>query len=230
MKVEFGQTIPGASTTRALSTSEIIVKLRYIKEHLTYQQAYAHYNFPWLSNDTHQISCPFHATNVDAHGVPYENHPSARYYEGDRQIWCFACVEGGDVSWFIRKMEDHAHYGETVDFISKNFGVGLSSGDLSKRIALHEQKVEQSYSPRRQLLSKMYEDKVNDEFYKLRQMGDAFLNVADRLEPEVFDHKAELDNHGLKYMEYARAVRRWLSWTQELIQTALKHLARTPNG
>lgn len=227
MKVDFDDDTVGLRT-RLQSDSEILTKLHFIKEHLTYATVYGYYNWPWQTYDTHQISCPFHAKNRDANGVPYEGSPSARYYAGDQQIWCFACTEGGDVSWFIRKKEEHAHYGETVDFIKKNFGIALDGQDLTKRIEMAVKQQAQQDNPRRQMLSSLYEDKVNDEFYRLRLLGPHFHPVADRLEPEVFNQKAELDAVEVEYTTYAKTLRRWLTWTQDLIEQALKFKANVP--
>lgn len=209
------------------SDPQILTNLQYIKEHLSYQQVYAYYNLPWHGNDTHQLSCIFHASNRDARGVPYERNPSARYYAHDKQIWCFACTEGGDVSWFIKKKEGHRHYGETVDFIRRAFGIALDGQDLAKRIKLDQKQKELQESPRRQILSEMMLDKVNDEFYRLRKMGEEFHPIADRLEPEVFAHKEELDHFTGNYTDYARQLRRWHTWACELIEQSLKHFARS---
>jgi len=221
-KYDIGADIPGLSV-RVKSDSEILTKLRFIKDNLLYAQVYAYYNLPWIGNDTHQLSCHFHAGNRDTRGVPYENNPSARYYEHDRSIWCFACAEGGDVCWWIRKREGHLHYGETLTFVNDEFGVGLNAQDLAKRIELNRQAQVIAENPRRLILSQLYEDKVNDEFYKLRRLGEAFHPIADRLEPEVFARKSEVDAFTGTFTSYAKALRRWLNWTTELIEQSLKH-------
>lgn len=223
MKVGLDDEIKGL-TKRTLN-SEVLTKLRYIRENLRYKTVYAHYNLPWLSNETHQLSCVFHASNRDRNGVPFEKNPSARYYDHDQQIWCFACSTGGDVCWFVKKWEAHLHYGETIDFIGRTFGVALDAQDLAKRIDLHAKQLQTEESPRRKILSEMTQDKVNDEFYKLRKMGPVFHPIADRLEPEVFARKAEIDMFSGEYTEYAKQLRRWVNWTQEIIQSSLKHMA-----
>lgn len=224
MKVGFEEEIQGLKF-RADGDPEIITKLRYVKENLKYATVYANYGLPWASNETHQLSCVFHASQRDARGVPYEKHPSARYYAADKSIWCFACSEGGDVSWWIRKREGHIHYGETLDFIARTFGVSLNSQDLSKRIVLNKKQQALAESPRRTILSEMMQDKVNDEFYKLRKLGDFAKGIADRLETEVFARKSELDLFEGDYVSYARQLRRWHTWTTELIEASLKHAA-----
>lgn len=227
MKVGFDEKIEGLKV-RTDYDPEIITKLRYIKENLRYSEVYAHYRFPWVTNETHQLSCVFHASQRDARGVPYERNPSARFYGHDKQIWCFACADGGDVSWFIKKKENHLHYGETLIYVAQVFGISLNPTDLAKRIELHNKQLTQEESPRRKILSEMYEGKVNDEFYKLRKLGKFAHPIADRLEPEIFKQKGEVDMFEGDYTSYAKQLRRWHSWTCELIEKALKHAARNP--
>lgn len=231
MKVSFDEELKGLTTRKKGDFDpEVITKLRYIKENLRYADVFKHYGYPWLTNETHQLSCVFHASQRDVRGVPFERHPSARYYANDKSIFCFACGDNLDVSAFIKKKENHVHYGETLAFVAQVFGVSLNPTDLAKRIELHNKQQQREESPRRKILSEMYEGKVNDEFYKLRKLGKFAYPIADRLEPEVFKRKAEIDMFEGNYVDYASQLRRWYNHTVELIAAALKHAAKNPAG
>lgn len=207
---------------RKVVSADILLQIKYVRENLSYAQVFKHYGLPWVSDSTHQLSCVFHAKNVDSRGVPYEQNPSARYYEDDKRIWCFACSDGGDVVWFVRRRENLKTLHDSLEFIAHVFGIGINMQDLSRRIAVHRQLREQE-KPKRDVASQLYSNKINDALYKIKQTDSRLEETIDRLSNSLFKRKAQLDNLGndLDYFAYVASLRLWHRDSLDMIRAAV---------
>lgn len=193
--------------------SFLSVKMEYVRDHLHYSQVYAYYGLLWKSDSTHQISCPFH-------GV--DKNPSARYYADTRKIFCFACNEGGDVVWFVKKREGHKFYGETLIFIAKEFGVGMDDVDLSKKIELEKKQEVQFQVGKRKIISDQYLLRVNDKVYAYKKLGQEVEEAIDKLLPNLFDRKMVIDSTPTPYMKYTQVLRHWANWCEDSLDMVVK--------
>lgn len=184
----------------------------FIKENLPFSVVFKNYGIPWKGDYTHQVSCPFHGE---------DNNPSARYYHDSKRFHCFACTEdpGGDVIWFIKKMEGFETWKETYDFIKKNFGVFLPEGDLNARIELRKQLQE---SLPRKKFGDHYKDKMNDIIYRIKQ-DRRFENIGWNLvEREIWESWRDIEDAVIEnYIEYCESVRQWFADGKEFLRNVL---------
>lgn len=213
MKVSLNGHIGERKRTANRSNS---IFIEYVKQNLPMGRVFSHYGLPWV-NGTHQLSCPFH-------GV--DKNPSARYYEESKRIFCFACNEGWDVVAFIKKREGHQSYKETLSFILKEFGVGLSGTDLNKRISLEEKRSIEHQLGKRKIFGDTYANKVNDRIHIFKKLGDEVAEAIDEVIPRIFQRKKELDEMLIGYMKYTNLIRHWATWSNELLEKVVKRLAK----
>lgn len=187
-------------------------RMQYIRENLPFGMVFHHYNLPWTTDKTHQVSCPFHGE---------DRNPSARYYADSKRFQCFACTEdqGGDVVWFIKKMQHLESYDETFIFITKTFGVSLDDCDLSKRIALKDQI--KSFPPR-QIFAKSFKDRINDVIYRLKQDYRVLPGDIMRVENFIWESWTGIEEAATpEYLVYCDSVRMWYQTCVDMIRQFL---------
>lgn len=210
MKIKIGE-----ESSNKSSGSDIRIQLAYIRDNLPYSVVFSHYGLDWRTDSTHQTSCPFH-------GV--DRNPSARYYEDSKKFYCFACSEGGDVSWFIKKKEELKTWVDTVQFIQNTFGVGMDSSDLRKRIELEKAVVTANQHGKRNIISVLYTNKVNDALYKTRGLNQRASDIVDALTQKLFKRKAEIDKQVTGYLHYVALIRHWHSWCISSLAQAVRSM------
>lgn len=163
-----------------------------------------------LKGSTHQIRCPFHGA---------DRNPSCRYYADTQRIWCFACNEGGDVCWFVRKKEGFKTYEETFQFIREQFGVAMDELDLNKRRAILP--VVQTM-PQKELFAKDHVNGLNDLLLEVRRQGFPPEKL-DKLTVMFWQRKYEIDEAQSDYLGYCNLIRGWSQWCRQLLQEAQKY-------
>lgn len=191
-----------------VSKQEVLQRIDYVRERLNFRTLYSHYNLRWVSDGDHQFSCHFHGTG--------DKHPSAHYYPTPPRIWCYACGDGGDVVWWIKKQENLASMVAALDFIAKTFNVGFDSNDLTKRIQLLAIVKD---DPKRQLIINKATNKVNDFLYEARRQLPQKVKRWDALERLIFARFQELsDSVSLPYLMAVQLYRDWSQWATVLVQ------------
>lgn len=187
-------------------TGDLLSRINFVKERLSFADVAAHYGHAWAGDDEHQFSCHFHGK---------DKNPSAHYYSNpEKRIWCFACGEGGDVVWYVKKKEGLRSVVEALDFIAKTFAVGLDNQDLSARI--EQEKLIKEQKSKRDLYASLVSNDVNDFLHVLRRSGipDDVLDPLDQL---IFDRRFEIENTRCDYLDYVGLLRNWVSWAKELL-------------
>jgi hypothetical protein len=197
---------------------DVFMRLKYVRDNLSYGQVYAYYGYEWRSNSTHQLSCVFHAKHRDSKGRPYEENPSARYYEHDRQIYCFGCAEGGDVIWFVQKREQLQNTVAALDFIERTFGIGLNTQNLAKRIEAFNSATTEV--DKRKIITTMYQDHINDLVHKLKRAAPVAVPHLEDVQLAANKARQALEAQQMDYAQYVKAVR---AWRDQTIQT-IKHV------
>jgi uncharacterized protein YktA (UPF0223 family) len=223
LKINWDNPLPAREIKKHIPR-DVILRIKYVKDNLTYAHVYSHYGYEWISNETHQLSCVFHARHRDAKGRPYEDSPSARYYEHDRQIYCFACAEGGDVVWFIMKHERLPNTIAALDYIERAYGIGINTQNLSKRIEALKTSVD--IDDKRKILSTLYQDQVNDLIYKLKKAAPLTAPHLERVQLEAIKAKSFLDQQNVPYSEYVKVLRTWRDQVMGLIDSTVKDVQR----
>lgn len=205
MKVDFGIELPG--TQPSVTTAELMELIRVIKQRLSYGQVFRHYRLSWKGDGDHQLSCPFHGA---------DRNPSCHYYAASRGIWCFTCAAsgnsaeaGGDVVWFVKKMEHLQTMYAAVQKIEQLFGVTGRTDLLNRMSEATVQKAEEEQALIK-LHSRSAADKVNDLLYQLRlKCGDS-VNL-DQLEKDFFERKRSLDQSNMPYTSFVTSIQNWHS-------------------
>lgn len=194
-----------------VSREEVIQRIAYVRDRLNFRTIYSHYGLHWLSDDDHQFPCPFHGA---------DRHPSSHYYPNPPRVWCFACSEGGDVVWWVKQKNGFKSMVDALDYISKEFGIGFDSGDLSKRIQLLETN---RADPKRKLMIDRLKDKVNDLLYEVRHHQASKQKRWDALEMLIFNRFNQLsDTAALPYMTAVQLHRDWAAWAGSLVHQVSK--------
>ena len=194
----------------------IRAQLDHIRRKLAFSQVARHYNKPWLSDETHQLSCHFHGE---------DKNPSARFYGDTKRIYCFACSKGWDVCGYIKETEGFQTFGQVVGFVKHTFDVWMDPKDLNKRI---KHAVDDKRSKDLGLRTAFSEGKVrtvNDVVFNLKKANPAWDKRITALEPMIWKEKANVDSQNVPYVHYCNLVRNWVKWTQGLLKEALSHEA-----
>jgi len=210
MKVSFDTAPKLSNLTRS--------QVEYIREHLYYSQVFEYYGLNWVSDSTHQIRCPFHGA---------DKSPSARFYEDSKRIFCFACNDGGDVVWFVRKRESHQSIRDTISFIGATFGIGLSEVDLQKRIELETSQQLRARTGKRKVMSDMYANRLNDKVYSIKRMEPSLVKVLDDLVVDFLRRKGEIDKQQCSYIKYTYVIRHWYSWCETVLNQVVASSMKT---
>jgi hypothetical protein len=190
-----------------VSKQEVLVRVEYVVRKLNFRSLYNHYHLPWLSDGEHQLSCHFHGA---------DRHPSARFYPSPPRFWCYACGEGGDVVWWVKKQEGLKDMVKALDFIAREFGIGFDSKDLSSRIKLL---AEVKDDPKRQMMVESASNKVNDVLYEARRVLPKRQARWDALEKLIFTRYRSLQEAThLEYMAATSLYRDWTQWAVTLVQ------------
>lgn len=212
MKIEIGEKVGDRKAGSALKT-----KIDYVRENLPFRGVFAFYGLDWKSDESHQLSCEFHGE---------DRNPSSRYYPASQSIFCFACNKQRDVIEFIKDKEELSSVGKVLEFIEKEFGIGMNAADLSKRMELETAQVQQFQAGKRKILSQMYANEVNDKIYKARTLGATVAESIDKMLPQLFAKKAEIDAMNVPYIKFTHLIRHWAAWCGEVISMTVKTVAK----
>lgn len=203
MKVDFGTDLPGGQPT--VTTAELMELIRVIKQRLPYGRVFKHYRLNWKGDGDHQLSCPFHGA---------DRNPSCHYYSASRGIWCFTCAAngnsaeaGGDVVWFVKKMENLSTMYAAVQKIEQLFGV-TGRTDLLTRVSEAAAKTTEEEAALCKLHSRSAADKVNDRLYQVRARCGESVNL-DKLEKDLFERKRNLDQSNMPYASFVLSIQNW---------------------
>lgn len=191
-------------------------KLAFIRESVSYRQVFERYGWNWQSESTHQMSCVFHGKYKHANGQPYERNPSARYYAEVRRIYCFACAEGGDVVWFVRKKEG-LRLKEAIQAISTAFDITDMRPDIQAQA--QEIKKANDESPLREMLLRHYSDLVNDGLFLLQEKRPAAREALDRITIAIFRRRREIERNRVDYVEFSKQISEWHRWAVDSTMT-----------
>lgn len=199
---------------------DFVQKLAYLRQHLSFRQVYAHYGFRWLSDDSHQLSCPFHAKNTDAGGQPVERNPSARFYKATNSVYCFACSDWWDALRFIQKREGFGVQ-RALDFVSGKLGVDVGKVDFSFHVAEAKRADTDDETAERGTLLVAASDDINDRLDQLRRLASRpeVLEALERAEISIFKRRiASIDNGRHAFTNYKRMLEEWRDWGLVLIR------------
>lgn len=197
------------------------IRVKKVFELLPYRRVFEHFGLQWKSDDTHQLSCVFHAKQRDAQGRLFEQNPSARYYANNGRIYCFACSEGGDPIWFVRRWQRLPTLEATLEWIGQTFGIDIDSITLSlDDIEMGADKSAADPALKFKSLCKFYADQVNDMMYAFSLQHPALSKEVDGLKHVIFVEKWRLDGAmaDKPYADVARAMRDWRVKVGKLLQ------------
>lgn len=201
--------IPGNNLQRRSATSDLLTKISFVKDHLPFSKLLSAYNIPWEGDDEHQFSCHFHGA---------DKNPSAHYYpDPEKRVWCFACQEGGDVVWWVRKREGLVSTVAALEFIKTKFGISIDNVPLPARMAMSQVVIEQQ--PKRELFARTTCNEVNDFIYRLRKSGKDDDRL-DRIQALIFSRRAEIESlETAEYLTYVSLYRNWSKWAVDMLKT-----------
>lgn len=208
-----------------LLTPEVLARLDHARRNVSFKQVFQTTGLQWLSDQSHQFSCPFHARYRDGANRPVERNPSARFYAQDRRIWCFACDEGGDVVWFWRKAYKIEFLGDAIRDIYKKFGLG----DIDTQVVLRQEKERersiQHLEPVRADILKKVSDPVNDILWQTGRADPELTVSLDRITEVMFDRRFEIELGRYEFTEFSNRLVEWQLWALDMIERtiAIKH-------
>jgi len=198
--------------TPQVTTAELMELIKTIKKRLSYGRVFSHYGLQWAGDSDHQLSCPFHGE---------DRNPSCHYYEEDRRIWCFTCAAagdsanaGGDVVWFVKRMEELPTMFAAVARIEQIFSV-TGRRDLMDRMHDTSQEDEDRRKLKR-LHSMSVANKVNDLLVVMRRTKGESVRL-DKLEHAIFLQKRKIDAGELQYETFVGRQQQWYDWAMNML-------------